>query len=217
MYLLRTGTPRLLLIGLVAAFALAGCGGDRQPEASPQSLDTSTPTTGTGAPPPETSSSGKSVSLPSAPVGGQSIQPGDDPTFQCLSVNWLAGDDAEIPAGATVTLGDFTFDPAVFDVAAGGCDFDGPHCVGYTFTSTDQSCSLPVQWNGTPFDADLFEASADVTATASCADASTACTDFLDAVVHQDPAQLGLVLPPIDTTTTDGSETEDGAETTTGG
>ena len=210
----RSRTRHRRFVGLIAVLVLAGCSGnDAEPEATPGSLDTSSPTTETEGPPPDTGGGGgASVSLPSAPVGGQSTQPGDDPGFQCLSVNWLAGDDAAIPDGATVSLGDFSFDPAVFDVVDAGCESDGPHCTGFTFTSTDLACSLPVQWNGTPFSADVFEASANVTATASCDDSSADCTAFLAAVVNQAPAQLGVTLPPFDEGTS-----EDGTQTTTGG
>lgn len=189
---------------MIAMLSLAGCTthDDTQSEVDPAGGGTdSTQATDTEGPAPDNGGGGASVSLPSAPVGGQSTQPGDDPAFQCLSVNWLAGDDATIPAGATVSLGDFTFDPAVFDIESSGCESDGPLCTGFTFTSDAQSCSLPVRWNGTAWDPDVFEASADVDATAACEDDSSDCAAFLEAVQTQSPAQLGVTLPPPDDAT----------------
>ena len=202
-------------VGLVAMLAIAGCGStdsDAQPEPTLAGLDTSSPATETEGPPPDPGGGGASVSLPSAPVGGQSEQPGDDPAFQCLGVSWLAGDDATIPDGASVALGDFSFDPAVFDVAESGCEDQGPHCSGFAFTASELSCSLPLQWNGTEFSPDVFEASANVAATATCDEESPECTEFLVAVTNQSASQLSVTLPPVDESTT-----EDGSETTSSG
>jgi len=207
-------------VGLVALVVLTGCGNEDNSQEVTPTLNTSAPTTDTDGPSPDIGDGGGgvSVSLPSAPVGGQSTQPGDDPGFQCLSVNWLAGDDAAIPEGASVALGSFTFDPAVLDVADGGCESEGPNCTGFEFTSTDLSCFLPVRWNGTPFDSEISTASANVDATASCDDDSSECAAFLEAVVNQAPAQLGVTLPPpeepspedgTETTSEGGNETED--------
>ena len=199
----------LVAVLAVALLQLTGCGGDdTQPEATPASLDTSAAPTNTEQAPPDTGGGGTSVNLPSAPVGGQSEQVGDDPAFQCLSVNWLAGDDAAIPDGATVALGKFSFDPAVLDVDGDGCESQGPHCEGFEFTSSELSCSLPVHWNGTPFDPEVSQASANVNAVASCSESSSECTSFLAAVVQQSPSQLSVTLPFIEeTTSTEPTET----------
>jgi hypothetical protein len=208
----RPGVRRTWVAGAVLLLALSGCGSDSAAEeATGATIDTADPETGTAAPPPDTGGGGGgvSVSLPSAPVGGTSTPPADDPAFQCLSVNWLAGDDAAIPAGASVSLGTFTFDPAVLDVADGGCESEAPDCTGFAFTSTDLACSLPVQWNGTSFDPDVTSASANVPATATCDDDSSECVAFLEAVVNQAPAQLSVSLPFVEE-----PPSENGTETT---
>ena len=216
----QTRAARLMVVvaTAIAAIALSACSGtDSQSEESSPDIDTSSPETGnpTEVPTPDNGGGGTSVSLPSAPVGGQSEAPGDDQAFQCLSVNWLAGDDATIPEGATVALGDFSFDPAVFDVAGSGCEDQGPHCNGFSFSASELSCSLPLQYNGGEFSADTFEAAANVSGEASCDGDSSECGAFLAAVVNQSPAQLSVSLPPVeDDETTDPT---DPTEPTEGG
>jgi hypothetical protein len=183
----------------LALSVAAGCSDDPEPAPSSQRTD---PASVPGpedslAPPPDSGGGGTvPIRLPSAPVGGGRVDDGG-PELQCLSVAWLA-QGAPVPDAGSVSLGSFTFEPAIFEVAAEGCESYGVHCSGFAFTSSAIECVLPVRWTGSPPDPLSESAEAQVDATANCGDGSEECATFLAALAGQPGCDLSLDLPPTD-------------------
>jgi hypothetical protein len=143
------------LAGLVMAVAVcvAGCstgsknrsgsGTDSPGDTSSTNLGSAPATEGSGPETPQQSvNGGPSISVASLPIGGAPA-PGSDPSQQCASVNLLA----PVPAGATVQLGDVSFDPAgVFQVGGSSCPSDQTPCASLQWTQqSSPACVVPVE------------------------------------------------------------------------
>lgn len=192
----------------LALSVASGCTDDREPTPRTTSgdIESQVPDTtaqDTLAPPPDAGGGGGAqnvpIRLPSAPVGGGRVDDGGS-ELQCLSVAWLA-QDAPVPESASVALGTFTFEPAIFEVATEGCESYGVHCVGFAFTASAIECVLPVRWTGTPPDPGYDSAQANVDATARCDEESDDCATFLAALADQPGCDLSLDLPPAEPST----------------
>jgi hypothetical protein len=163
------------LAGLLMAVAvcIAGCGTgsttkggsrtDSSADTSSTDLGSAPATEGSGPETPQQSvKGGPSISVASLPIGGAPA-PGSDPSQQCASVNLLA----PVPAGATVQLGDVSFDPdGVFQVGGGACPSDQTPCASLRWTQqSSPGCVVPVE--------QVTDSSATVTVIVS---ASVTCT-----------------------------------------
>jgi hypothetical protein len=182
---------RRLSLVIVMTLALGAC--DKANETADSPSDDEVVSTGnpaeeeTGPETPRPTEGGKSVSLPTLPVGGD---PSGVPEAQCVTASFLA----TLPDGVSVEVTGVRFSAAgVSQKDGSGCDgLDA--CLGFVFTS-ENTCAVSVDASGTS------EQDARMLLDGKClAEDLSACDVLRDQ--HQS-VQLIVPAPPDDTTTTD--------------
>jgi len=196
-------------LGSAICLALSACAaGSSQPEAQPETFNTSAPVTSAEGPDPDPGGGGgPAILLPRIPIGGNAEESADPehPANQCVNVNWIADQEAaEVPSGVEVALTGFAFSPEIFAVAEAGCSGDNPPCVGYVFTTSAQVCDLAIEPLGIPDDSTGENPSVSATGEARCDDAeSPECTTFVAAVESEQNVAIDLNPPELEETATD--------------
>lgn len=203
----RHSVSRSFAVGVAIWVVVSGCAGESsQPEATPESLNTSAPITDTEGPSPDAGGDGgTAVLLPKIPIGGNadvSADPGH-PANQCVSINWIVDNEAaQIPASVQVRLTGVTFDPPIFAVTEAGCSGSTPPCGGYVFTTGNQACDIAIEPLGISADPSGGSPSMSATGEVLCDDAeSPECTTFLEAVATEQNVAIDLNFPELSETT----------------
>ncbi|MBA2444533.1 MAG: hypothetical protein H0V49_04290 [Nocardioidaceae bacterium] len=203
-------TPRLRRLWTFGftVLALSGCANSStQPEAQPESLNTSAPATSAQGPDPDTGGGGgQAILLPRIPIGGNAAESADPehPANQCVDVNWIADQEAaEIPSGVEIVLTGFVFNPDIFAVAEAGCSGENPPCLDYVFSTNDQACDLAIEPLSMPDDLTSENPSVSATGEARCDDVeSPECTAFVAAVETEQNVAIPLNAPVVEETAT---------------
>jgi hypothetical protein len=183
---------RRLSLVIVMTLALGACDKANETADSPSDDDevvsTGNPAEeGTGPEAPRPTEGGKSVSLPTLPVGGDSS---GEPEAQCVTASFLA----TLPDGVSIEVTGVRFSAdGVSQKDGSGCDgFDA--CMGFVFTP-DNTCGVSVDASGTS------EQDASLLLDGKClAEDLSACDDLRD---QNGSVRLTVPQPPEETTTTD--------------
>lgn len=219
------GYPRAVLRRgalLLLSALVAGCGALPGPTPQPEPLTSTAETTSetftspttegttTTTPDPDPND-GPVINLARLPIGGAPTV-GDDPTRQCVTVNWIVSADADpvIPAGYSVEVKKAEFDAQGFDVEPGGCGTEKPNCLGHVMRAGHQTCDLAVRSLEEPRAIGTVQVS--LAGDLKCPKSGIACRRFADTVREGPRFAIELEEPPPPTTsgtsgTTDGTTT----------
>lgn len=209
---MRSRHACVLLLTTFAVGALGACA-PSAPSSEVAPVDdpnTSAPTMGTpDVEPDQPNGNGQpSLSLPSLPVGGDSVPVEGSPGLQCASVSWIVdpAGPAALRGGFSVTITGVATDPPDFRLSRQTCVEGTPSCFGYTFSadSGNPACVVAA-WARRPG----ASAALVLSGTVHCSQLPlAACRDFVTAAL-QVPGQVSLTDE-----TTPAEETSDSASPT---